>query len=60
MKKRNLFDSTLILSMAAALAVMTPAAALSAEDEDYVIKIGVVASLTGGSAIYGEGAGNAI
>ena len=31
-----------------------------AEEEDNVIKIGVICSMTGGSAVYGEGAQNAI
>lgn len=34
--------------------------AASSGEEDKVIKIGVISSLTGGSAIYGEGAQNAI
>ena len=35
-------------------------AALAAGEEDKTIKIGVICSLTGGSAIYGEGAKNAV
>lgn len=38
----------------------TAAAAESTGEEDKVIKIGVICSLTGGSAIYGEGAQNAV
>lgn len=37
-----------------------PAEAVPAGEEDKVIKIGVVCAMTGGSAIYGEGAQNAI
>ncbi|MGN0978272.1 MAG: ABC transporter substrate-binding protein [Faecousia sp.] len=37
-----------------------PAAAAASGEEDYVIKVGVVCAMTGGSAIYGEGAQNAV
>ena len=37
-----------------------PAAAAAGGEEDYVIKVGVVCAMTGGSAIYGEGAQNAV
>ena len=38
----------------------TTTAAAPAGEEDHVIKIGVVCAMTGGSAIYGEGAQNAV
>jgi len=38
----------------------TPAATTAPGKEDNVINIGVVASLTGGSAVYGEGAKNSV
>ena len=50
-------SSTPASSAPAASAAATPAAS---GEEDHVIKIGAVCAMTGGSAIYGEGAQNAI
>ena len=37
-----------------------PAATAAAGEEDKVIRVGVICAMTGGSAIYGEGAQNAV
>ena len=38
----------------------TAASATASGEEDHIIKVGVVCAMTGGSAIYGEGAQNAV
>lgn len=52
--------STEAASAAGETAATEAAPAGAAGEEDKVIKIGVICSLTGGSAIYGEGAQNAV
>ena len=44
----------------AADSAATPAATAAAGAEDKVIRVGVICAMTGGSAIYGEGAQNAV
>ena len=56
MKKRAA-GAVLSAALAASMVLGTTA---FAEEEDNVIKIGVICSMTGGSAVYGEGAQNAI
>lgn len=56
-------DSTATTTAAATTAGTSDSqttAPVAAGEEDGVIKIGVIASLTGGSAVYGEGASNAV
>ena len=55
--KKKVLCSALALTMAMS---MTAGFAVSAEEEDYVIRVGAVCAMTGGSAVYGEGAQNAI
>ena len=47
-------------SAQASSAATSAAASTAAGEEDNVIRVGVVCSMTGGSAIYGEGAQNAV
>ena len=44
----------------AAGSAAAPAATAAAGEEDKVIRVGVICAMTGGSAIYGEGAQNAV
>ena len=44
----------------AADSAAAPAATAAAGEEDKVIRVGVICAMTGGSAIYGEGAQNAV
>lgn len=55
--KRKVASVILAASMITSMFAGTTA---MAEEEDHVIKIGVICSMTGGSAVYGEGAQNAI
>ena len=47
-------------SAQASSAATSEAVSTAAGEEDNVIRVGVVCSMTGGSAIYGEGAQNAV
>ena len=55
--KKKVLSATLALSMTASMVAGT---SVFAEEEDHVIKVGAVCAMTGGSAVYGEGAQNAI
>ncbi len=59
MKKKKMLSMAMALSVAATSA-FAGVTAFAEEEEDYVIKVGVICAMTGGSAIYGEGAQNAI
>lgn len=47
-------------AQSAAAAPATSAAAAPAGEEDHIIRVGAICAMTGGSAIYGEGAQNAV
>ena len=53
--KKKMVSAMLALTM-----VLSFGAVNSCAEEDHVIKIGAVCAMTGGSAVYGEGAQNAI
>ena len=55
--KKKVVCMILAASMMTSMLAGTP---VFAEEEDNVIKIGVICSMTGGNAVYGEGAQNAI
>lgn len=55
--KKKVLSATLALTMTAS---MLGAFTVSAEEEDHVIRVGAICAMTGGSAVYGEGAQNAI
>ena len=55
--KKKVLSATLALSITASMVAGT---SVFAEEEDHVIKVGAVCAMTGGSAVYGEGAQNAI
>ena len=54
--KKNVICATLAFAMTASMAAGTAVFA----EEDNVIRVGAVCAMTGGSAVYGEGAQNAI
>lgn len=58
MKKRRMLSAAMAISMTASLAGGN--LVFAEEAEDYVIRVGAVCAMTGGSAVYGEGAQNAI
>lgn len=58
MKKRRMLSAAMAMSMTASLAGGN--LVFAEEAEDYVIRVGAVCAMTGGSAVYGEGAQNAI
>lgn len=55
--KKKVLSATLALTMTASMLGVITA---SAEEEDHVIRVGAICAMTGGSAVYGEGAQNAI
>lgn len=58
MKKRRMLSAAMAISMTVSLAGGN--LVFAEEAEDYVIRVGAVCAMTGGSAVYGEGAQNAI
>lgn len=58
MKKRRMLSAAMAISMTASL--VGGNLVFAEEAEDYVIRVGAVCAMTGGSAVYGEGAQNAI
>lgn len=55
--KKKVLSAALALTMTAS---MFGAFTASAEEEDYIIRVGAICAMTGGSAVYGEGAQNAV
>ena len=53
--KKKMVSAMLVFAMTVSLGAMTAGA-----EEDQVIRVGAVCAMTGGSAVYGEGAQNAI
>ena len=56
--KKNMLSATVALAVSASMAAGMTATVFA--EEDNVIRVGAVCAMTGGSAVYGEGAQNAI